>query len=87
MPGAEPGEQGRQFFRAHVDVLDDPAPEHGGRHIPTAALLLCFVQDPQHDALRAGEAVANVGQEVPLGFQGLNSVFSFFFTATPLMVT
>jgi hypothetical protein len=51
------------------------------------------VQHPQNHALFARESVAHVGdalgdrsQICPAAY-GLNSVFSFFFTATPLMVT
>lgn len=92
MPGTQPSEHGREVLGADVEVLHDPAPEHGGRHIPPATFLLSFMQHPQHDPLAARQAVANVGQEVPRVDParvryGLNSVFNFFFTATPLMVT
>ena len=73
-------------------MLADPAPEHGGRDIATPALGPGFVQDPQDDPFLPRKPVTHVRQEITLvlrkgGSQGLNSVFSFFFTATPLIVT
>jgi hypothetical protein len=74
-------------------MFADPAPQHRGGDVAAAALFLGIVQDLEHDALAAGEAVANIRQEVGDRFeicphgQGLNSVFSFFFTATPLIFT
>jgi hypothetical protein len=51
----------------------------------------------EHDALTTGEPVADVGNGVQIWnrpevrylviLQGLNSVFSFFFTAIPLIFT
>ena len=73
-------------------MLADPSPQHGRGDIAAAPLPLRFVQDPEDHALLAREPVADVGQEILGSFrrtlgQGLNSVFSFFFTATPLIFT
>lgn len=56
------------------------------------AFHLRLVQHPEDHTLLAREPVAYVREEVPevLGAgipQGLNSVFSFFFTPTPLSFT
>jgi len=63
------------------------SPQHGRGDIAPAAFLLGVVQDLQDDSFATGEPVANVRQEIPLILQGLNSVLSFFFTATPLILT
>ena len=41
-------------------MLADPAPQHGGGHVVVAAFLLRLVQDIEHDAFLARQAVANV---------------------------
>ena len=73
-------------------MLAHPSPEHGCGDVTTTAFLLCFVQHPQNHALLARQPVAYVGEKIPdvpgAGVsQGLNSVFSFFFTPTPLSFT
>src|SRR5690606_33316732 len=47
-----------------VKVLADSSPQHCRRHVAPAALLLCLVQDVQHDALLARETVPHVGNDV-----------------------
>jgi hypothetical protein len=66
LAGTEPREHPRQFFGAYVQVFADPAPEHGGRDVAIASLLLGIVQDLEHDTFATREAVANVRQEVAL---------------------
>src|SRR5689334_22140775 len=83
---AESGEHLGEILRADVEMLANPPPQHGRGDVAAAAFFLCLVQHPEHHTLLAGESIAHVGQKVPLVLQGLNSVFSFFFTATPLMV-
>jgi hypothetical protein len=73
-------------------MFADSSPQHGRGDVASASLLLGFVQYPENDAFLAREAVANVREDVAQAlvarlFQGLNSVFSFFFTATPLIFT
>jgi hypothetical protein len=57
----EPREHLRQIFGADVEVLADPAPQHGRGHVSVAALLLCLREHVQYHALLAGETVAHVG--------------------------
>src|SRR5690606_9505644 len=64
LAGAEPREHQRKLFRADVEVLADPSPQHGRRHVAIAALLLRLMKHVQDDALLMGEPVANVGQDV-----------------------
>src|SRR5262245_57886297 len=60
----EPRKHRRQIFGADVEVLADAAPEHHGRHVAAAPLFLRLVQNVEHDALLAREAVADVGHEI-----------------------
>ncbi len=84
---AESREHLRQLLRAYVHVFADASPQHGRGDVAPAAFFLRVVQDLEHDAFATREAVANIGQEVPLVLQGLNSVLSFFFTPTALSFT
>ena len=83
---AEPGQHLRKVFRAYVHVLGDPSPQHDGRDGPAATLFFGLVQHMQHDALAPVQTVADI-RDVVKEIQGLNSVFSFFLTGTPLIVT
>jgi len=93
LAGSEPREHGGQFVRRNVDVLADPSPQHCRGDIAAISFLLGFVQHPKDHALLARQPVANIGQEIAdvlqgsASGQGLNSVLSFFFTATPLIFT
>src|SRR5262245_14419699 len=61
---AEPSKHRGQIFRADIEVLAHATPEHRGRHVADAALLLGLVQHMEDDALLASEAVTDVGQNV-----------------------
>lgn len=87
LSGPQPGQHAREVFRADVEVFADPSPQHGRGDVAATAFFLRLVQHPQDHALLAREPIAHVGQEVGLRLYGLNSVFSFFFTATPLIFT
>jgi hypothetical protein len=99
-PRAEAREHEGQVFRAYVHVFAHATPQHHRGNRAAAALFFGLVQDVEDDAFAAGEPVADVGETGERGVgeglevlplvilaQGLNSVLSFFLTATPLIFT
>ena len=95
LAGAGPRQHGGQFVWRNVDVLADPSPQHGRGDVAAAAL---FPGAHAHNGKRRRSAGVRVSRsrtsrrKSRMSFrdpapQGLNSVFSFFFTATPLIFT
>lgn len=41
-------------------MLANTSPEHGGRHVAIATLLLRLMQDVQHDALSPAQSIPDV---------------------------